>query len=44
MMRNVYVVTYFLLYIIEVLAAFVLFLILRPIIGRQTALLVFGVL
>ena len=43
-MRNVYVITYFLLYIVEVLAAFVVFIILRHIIGDKAALLVFGIL
>ena len=43
-MRNVYVVTYFLLYIIEVLAAFVIFIILRHIVGDHTSLIIFGVL
>ena len=43
-MRNVYVITYFLLYIVEVLAAFVIFIILRHIVGDHTALIIFGIL
>ncbi|MBO4398679.1 MAG: hypothetical protein J5795_00970 [Lachnospiraceae bacterium] len=43
-MRNVYKITYLLLCALEILVAFLIFLILRPIVGGQTAGIVFGIL